>query len=603
MSTKSRWLSMTAIIALLLVATVQPLFAQTQGPITSSVDRTDLTTDEMLTLSIAVTSAGRSQAQPQLPDLDGFNIVGQNSSTNISVVNGEMSTSMVYSYRLQPYRTGTLTIGPVQIDENSQTYATAPIVVEVRQGTGLPQQTSPALAPSLFSSPFQSEGQGMYVEATLDKLEPFVGEQLVYTFRLYEPMNTRRLPGLFSSQPSYEAPAMTGFWAEGEAEQSAYQVSNNGRIYTVTELRSNVFPTVPGEATIEPARLTMPGSLFQSGGKLATDPLHINVKALPAGAPANFGGAVGQYEIRAALDSVQSKVDEPITLRVTLSANGNVSTAADPVWPQMDGWRAFDAESDVHTSVVDGRVVGTRSYDWLLVPTQAGEQTIPAIEYSYFDPADEQYHTISTQPVRVSIAPGTGSAGSTYSTTESDAITEPAEEAKVLNLKDDAAALTLPTRTLPEQPWYWFLWTVPLMGLVGSYSWQRRQSYLQRNAVRLRSSRAHKEAQTDLREIERSDASPAHQDGAIHQVLSGYLQAKLNRPISGMTSRDLVRELQSRGVPVDTAEKMAGCYQASEQSQFSPGDIGQTQTRANIERAAAAISALELTLSRGEIVS
>ncbi len=228
MSTISRWLSMTAIVALLVVATVQPLLAQTQYPITASVDRTDLTTDETLILSIALAGDGRSQAQPRLPDLDGFNIIGQNSSTNISIVNGSISSSIVYSYRLQPYDTGTLTIGPVQFDENGQTYATAPIMVEVRQGSGLPQQTSPALAPSLLASPFQSDGQGMYVEATLDKPEPFVGEQLVYTFRLYEPVNTRRLPGLFSSQPAYEAPAMTGFWAEGEAEQSTYQVSVMG---------------------------------------------------------------------------------------------------------------------------------------------------------------------------------------------------------------------------------------------------------------------------------------------------------------------------------------------------------------------------------------
>ncbi len=82
---------------------------------------------------------------------------------------------------------------------------------------------------------------------------------------------------------------------------------------------------------------------------------------------------------------------------------------------------------------------------------------------------------------------------------------EPTDEEVELGLKDDAAALALPTRTLPEQPWYWALWAVPLVGLVGSYSWQRRESYLQHNAVRLRSSRAHKEAQAALRQIERSD--------------------------------------------------------------------------------------------------
>ncbi len=70
-----------------------------------------------------------------------------------------------------------------------------------------------------------------------------------------------------------------------------------------------------------------------------------------------------------------------------------------------------------------------------------------------------------------------------------------------------------------------------------------------------------------------------------------------------MTGRDLVQVLQSHGVPVDAAEKMADCYRATEQSQFSPDNLSLRETRANIECAAAAISALESTLSTGETVS
>ena len=180
----------------------------------------------------------------------------------------------------------------------------------------------------------------------------------------------------------------------------------------MTELSSILFPTAAGELTIEPARLTIPGSVFQRGGTMQTDPVTVNVKPLPAGEPASFNGAVGRFDIQAQVDAAETRVDEPITMKITLVGQGNISTLADPVWPQMDGWRIFEGDTAVNTTVQDGQVVGTRTYERVMIPTQAGESTIPAIEYSYFDPADEAYHEISTQPIPVTVTPGAaGAAG------------------------------------------------------------------------------------------------------------------------------------------------------------------------------------------------
>ena len=99
-------------VVLLLAAL--PGVAAAQSPLSASVDRTDLTTDDTVTLSVVVNSQSGATAQPELPPLDGL---GRGRAPTcrrqISMVNGAVSASVGYDYQLQPTRAGDLTIGAV----------------------------------------------------------------------------------------------------------------------------------------------------------------------------------------------------------------------------------------------------------------------------------------------------------------------------------------------------------------------------------------------------------------------------------------------------------------------------------------------------------
>ena len=51
-------------------------------------------------------------------------------------------------------------------------------------------------------------------------------------------------------------------------------------------------------------------------------------------------------------------------------------------------------------------MVGSRTFETLILPTAAGAYTIPPIEYSYFDPVSGIYHTVATAPLNVNVLPG-----------------------------------------------------------------------------------------------------------------------------------------------------------------------------------------------------
>ena len=593
-----------ALFGVLLAGAVQPVLAQGQPPITASVDRNALTTDDTLTLTVVVNANSQQPPRPQLPSLEGFAVVGNSTSSQLQIVNGVVSSSVAYAYRLQPLQTGTLTIDPVTVTLDGQTYSTQPITVQVTQGTGSPTQANGGVnggaAGGTIDAPAQLGNNDLFVQAVVDNPEPYVGEQIVYTFRFFEAADSALMPSILAGQPDYQPPALTGFWAEGDPEQRSYRASINGRLYTVTELNSILFPTAAGEVTIEPARLTIPGSVFQRGGTMQTDPVTVNVKPLPAGEPASFNGAVGRFDIQAQVDATETQVDEPITMKITLSGQGNISTLADPTWPEMDGWRIFEGDTAVNTSVQDGQVVGTRTYERVMIPTQAGDSTIPAIEYSYFSPADEAYHEISTQPIPVTVAPGAPGAaagpaqpanvGNGGENAASPATDEGSGE---LGLKPAPEILRMAAAPVATEPWYWLLWAVPMAALAGGFAWQRRQRYLLRTADVRRSSRARKEARKALDKVRRSQDPLPDRFAAVERAIYDYLDAKLGQSVMGLSSHGLATELGVRGIPSGTIADLQACLDGAEAGRYSPAGGATQELDALLDRTARMLDALD----------
>jgi hypothetical protein len=207
-------------VIVLLLLSVTPGYAQGNGVISASVDRTSLSTDETLTLAVTINADVSNPPNPSLPSLEGFTIVGSGSSSQISIVNGAVSTQLIYSYRLQPYAPGDLVIDPIGVTLNGQTFTTEPITVQVTQGTGTPPSAPPSNATAPTSTEFR--GQRYFVEAEVDNPTPFIGEQVNYIFRFYEAFDA-------FGQPQYEAPTFTGFWTENQTDQSQYQVQAGGQ--------------------------------------------------------------------------------------------------------------------------------------------------------------------------------------------------------------------------------------------------------------------------------------------------------------------------------------------------------------------------------------
>jgi hypothetical protein len=347
-----------------------------------------------------------------------------------------------------------------------------------------------------------------------------------------------------------------------------------------------------GPLTVEPARLTIPGDLFGRDQALQTRPVELEVQPLPPGAPPGFNGAVGQYSLSSALDSSQGTVGEPLGWQVTLSGQGNLTAAPDPTWPEMAGWRDFENQATVQAEVRDGQMVGSRTYERLLVPTVEGESVIPALEYVYFDPATGQYQSSRTEPIPVSIAPGTtGMPASPPAGSQKEAPEQVVSD--IRHLKQVPAQLGTADQSVTRSTVYWAAWILPLVGAIGYFTWQRRQRHWENNGHLVRSAEARKRAKTALARA-RKQGGNAY--AAVGQILTTYLSDKLDRPLAGLTHQALAVSLAERGVDADLAERVEVVLVSSELGRFAPGADDPGYARSLLQEVGILIDALEKVL-------
>ena len=214
-------------------------------------------------------------------------------SSQLSSINGVMSSSTTYAFRLQPTGAGTFRIPMLSLDWNGQSLSTDGIDITVTQGTGAAAQPAPQTSSPAEPATGKVSRVGdndFFIETSIDKKTPYQGEAVKHVTRLYSSM-------MLLGQPDYQAPQFIGFWHADEPEvQQSQATASDGTTYDVTEITTWLFPTAAGQATLDPVKITVPGGFFSADVDLQSEPLSIEVQPLPAGAPADFNGAVGQFQ-------------------------------------------------------------------------------------------------------------------------------------------------------------------------------------------------------------------------------------------------------------------------------------------------------------------
>ncbi len=428
-------------------------------------------------------------------------------------------------------------------------------------------------------------GEPLFVEGSVDNDRPFLGQQITYVFTIHQAAGAT----LGSGQVRYESPGFAGFWNSQKVEQEEYTSTVDSTEYNVLEVRTILFPTVVGAAPIDPGALTV--SAYATGEKASwkSDPVQVQVVPLPAGAPAGFAGAVGRFNISAQVDTTSARTGEPVQLTVVVSGEGNIEALPDPVWPDFDGWRVVESPVSTETQVVAGRVAGSRTYGIALIPQGTGDLPIPGIGYGYFDPDIEEYVRATTEPIVVPVAGGDGlPAVPTVPDTGAASGEEVAPEMRAL--KPVPSSLRQEGGNPTGSAGYWAAWGIPLLVIAGGLIWRRRRAALET----VRAENLRRSALPDARAaLSRAVASGADARAASADALLSYLSARLELPVSGMTRRALLRQVQEAGAGTDLAQRMEDTLAMGEAARYAPSPDVSGGPGGQAERTAQLLDELE----------
>jgi hypothetical protein len=598
--------------ALLLGASSAAARAVDDGDLSARVDADQVALDGTLTLQITATVSSKGDSlELQLPAFRDFDVVSRSQSEQVSFefANGSPSfrRTTVTTLQLTPHALGSATIEPVKTTYRGRSYQTQPIsvrVVPVGQGPrGSGRAPPPPPSPPFASGdedPFNDVHPGsrdLLLRASVDRDRPYVGEQVTYSLHLLARVNVSGIDKL-------QLPKLDGFWSE-EIE-SPQQLVGESRIIDGVPYRSfllrrrALFALRPGRIEIEPAEvevLTGFGMLFsRSSARRASQAITVDAQPLPAeGRPPGFdAGNVGSWTLSASVEPLAATVGQPVTFRLVAQGRGNVRDLQLPKLAPIDGMRAYDATTTDKESIEDRQVVGTRTVEQLLVPQRTGEIVLPALAMDVFDPAQKQYRTTRTEPIRVLVAAG--------APTPASAAAAPQNVLAAGGVRPIRLRLTMrsPSAAPWDEAWFWpALGAGPLAFAVALLS-RRAQTLFASDPGERRMKRARRAARARLRGAEallEGARRGAQATGEFHaevaRALTGYLADKQGIVAAGLTRDELSRALAGRGHPPSTVRALVQILDECDRARFSPDASDVSAQEALLDRADRVLAELD----------
>lgn len=295
---------------------------------------------------------------------------------------GRLWSTLTYTYRLAPLKVGRIRFDGLQITALREKFLVPPIEGVVLSGATFEEEAPP--------------GPPVKVTATVSPRRAFVGEQVVYTmqYAVSTAVSVTR-------NPTYEPPSAEGFRTE-EFPQIAREWKGG---YEIQKVRLALFPLRTGKLQVGSAKVRVRLEGATGEEELSTPILSVTVQPLPQPAPSGFQNLVGQVLASVRAEPDRLPVGDTLTVRLRLEGTADLRNA-EPPRLQIPNVRVGLPRDELKTEERDGRLWFRRTFEWRLVPLQAGTLTIPAFSFPYFDPQVRRYRTATTNPVQVTVLPG-----------------------------------------------------------------------------------------------------------------------------------------------------------------------------------------------------
>ncbi len=577
------------IIAILFSALVVNAFSQQVS--FSGYAKKVVSVGERFTITYSVNADGDNFTAP---NLSGFNVLqgpSTSSSSSIQVINGRMSqsVSLSFTYIVEATKEGKYSINPAQIRVNGKFYKSNIIAIEVVKGNA-PAQQQQTNAQQQQASSGNASDDDLFVRVNVNKTSVYEGEPIVASLKVYIKANSGMQLSNFNE---YKFPSFKGFYSQviEEAKQISLQrEAVNGKVYESGLFKKVLlYPQVNGNITIDPFMLeciyvkrVARASWFDDGyrefsKKCMSRPIVITIKPLPAGAPASFGGAVGEFGLSVGVNKTTVKTNEAITLRLKINGTGNLKLANHGKIDFPPDFEAYDPKlTDSYKNTLSG-TTGSKTWEYLVIPRHSGTFTIPSVLFSYFDPKTGKYKELSSDKFTITVEKG--------SADEQNTVVQGVSKEDVKFLGSDIryimtkSSVSKPSGKLYGSPFLWFLYIIPFVSLIVIIILRRKQLQENSNISVVKNKRANKVSRKRLKLAEQYMKD--NKDAAFYEEVMkaswGYMSDKLDIPLSVLTKDSITDELNHKNINAELGKRLIELLDQCEFARFAPSAAQQSK--------------------------
>ena len=529
------------------------------------------------------------------PSIKGFDVLmgpSRSQQSSIQIINGKRTSnsSTAFTYILLAGSPGTYTIPAASVEVNGEKVFSNAISIKV-----LPQDQNSGNSGnngggSASSSRSQAAGSrisanDLFITATASKTTVHEQEAILLTYKVYTVVNLRQLYG--------KMPDLKGFHTQ-EVElpqQKTFTLEHyKGRNYNTTVWSQYVlFPQQTGK--LEIPSITFDGvvaqqtvsddpfdAFFNGGGhvevkkKITTPKVVINVQPLPA-KPAGFSGAVGEFKLASSINATDVKTNDAVTIKLTLSGTGNMKLIGTPEVKFPQDFEIYDPKVTDDYKLTNSGLTGTKTFEYLAIPRHAGNFTIPAVEFTYFDLKSNSYKTLKTEAYNLKVAKGQGNADQVISDfTNKESVKMLGRDIRFIKLGD--SSLRPKGDFFFGTVGYYLCYLIPLLLFVVFAVIYRQKALENANVAKVKTKKANKVATRRMKLAGKLLAENKKNEfyDEVLKALWGYISDKLSIPVSQLSKDNIEGELTNYGVQEALIAEFIGVLNECEYARYAPGN-------------------------------
>jgi len=534
-------------------------------------------------LQVTITNADDHE-QPVLPDIDGADVRLSVPSTRsmTSIINGrvEQTSTITYTVSITPRHTGTLVIPSVRVKVDGAWSSSPPTQIQVEKS---------------------DTGNLLFVDVVSDRDSVYVGEPFDATLEIWiKPFRSREVK--LNEQTMWRSCVDTrnSHWGAFADVVNAGQVrvhtewreDENGeqQKYFVYMLKHEVWPQRAGKFDASDVSIVVqyPMAVRRNGFSVfspeysissarplsaTVEDVAITIKSPPSeGRPSIYRGAVGQYQMRVSAAPTEVSVGDPISITIDITSNGSGrldSLQPPPLVDQKALTTDFRVPDEELAGVVEN---GVKRFTQSIRAMHDQVTEIPPIAFAYFDPRREQYVTLKSDPIPISVKESTRMAVSQVV----DSARHPAGTDTELTLLeggvwtnyDDVSELLASQSMIPTRRVWGVALILPLI-YVTCLLVSRRYRRLSNDHGFARRRVARRTALAHIANLNGADATAAAT--TVTSAVTGYVADRCNLPPGGLTRVDAVSRLRQGRISEDLVCRVDGLLTECENAQYAGG--------------------------------